>query len=285
MLKAKDKSGLYRILSWGCGVQSTTLAAMSALGEIEPLDVILTSDLGWERRRTVEVRDWYVDWLRERGLYVEVIQAGDIRLQGADEHVHIPFWTSDGGPLLRQCTRHFKIRPIRRRVRELLGYPASIPPSPPAGSVEQWIGFSLDEWERIKVSGVQYMVNRFPLVERKMLREDCKNWLRDRGLPVPVKSSCVGCPYRSSSEWLEMREQDPGEFAEAVVFDEQNRCNPLAERGASTADELYIWKDARTQRPGPLVTADLELAAAVEKDREKDGFQIPLMLCGGPCGT
>jgi hypothetical protein len=264
----------FRALSWGCGLQSTALAVMSALGDLPRLDLVLHADLGWERKRTVEVREFYTAWLRERGLRVEILDVGDIRELGAKEHVHMPFWTSDGGPLQRQCTREFKVRPAKRRIREILGYHPSRPPAPPAGAVEQWIGISLDEWERMKDSGVQFIRNRWPLIELRMSRNDCADYLEAQGLPVPVKSACVGCPYRRASEWLEMRGEAPEEFEEAVAFDEVNRCNPLAERGASTADELFIYADSRSG-PAPLAEADLEEAAR----REREGKQLPLVMC------
>ncbi len=262
----------YRVLSWGCGLQSTTLLAMSALGEIDPLDVAIHIDLHWEKRRTIQTRDWYTAWARERGVRVEIIDAGDIHALGAAEHVHMPFWTATGGPLQRQCTQNFKVKPARRRIRELLGYHASKPPHPRPGAVEQWIGFSLDEWERMKASGVKFIVNRFPLIERRLTRQDCATWLRAHDLPVPVKSGCIGCPYTSASEWLDLRAHEPESWQEAVAFDEANRHNPLAKRngGNSTADALYVWQEAT-----PLAEADLEAAAR----REWRAKQLPLLMC------
>jgi len=269
---------MIRILSWGCGVQSTTLGEMSARGDLPRLDAILTSDTGWERQATYDIRDWYMARWRKMGMRVEVIAGGDVRREGAVEHVHIPFWTSDGGPLQRQCTRHFKITPIKRRSRELAGYHATLPPHPPPGIIETWLGISLDEYTRMKHSHVKFITHRYPLVGLRIDRQDCIEWLKERGLPVPVKSACIGCPYRRASEWLEMRKQAPEEFAAAVAFDEENRHNPLAERGGSTADELYVWKD------GPLVSADLELAA--KHERVTYGFQAPMFVCeSGYCWT
>jgi hypothetical protein len=270
----------FRVLSWGCGLQSTTLAAMSALGEIDCLDAILTADTGWERQVTYQMRDWYIEWLRGRGMRVEVIQTGNIHIQIV--HGHIPFWTADGGPLRRQCTRHFKIRPIRRRIRELLGYDPSKSPHPPPQSVETWLGITVDEYTRAKKSDVQYIVNRWPLLELRMHREDCANWLEDHGLPVPPKSACVCCPYRRASEWIEMRAADPEEFQAAVEFDEANRNNPLGERAGITADELYIWHTS-TGGPEPLAEADLEFEAA--KERRRYAIQLPMFACeSGYCG-
>ena len=261
-----------RVLSWGCGVQSTTLGEMSAQGILDPLDAIITADTGWERQATYTAREFYTERWRSMGLRVEIVSAGDIRREGAVEHIHLPFWTSDGGPLRRQCTRHFKITPVKRMARQVAGYHATQPPHPQPETIEQWLGISLDEWPRAKPSRVKFIRHRWPLLEQKMARQDCVAWLAKQGLPVPVKSACVCCPYRQASSWLEMKAEAPGEFADAVRFDEENRHNPLAERGTSTADELYIWKEAT-----PLATADLEFWAS--RERAKYGTQLPMMLC------
>lgn len=259
-----------RALSWGCGTQSTALAVMSALGELDPLDVVITADTGWESRRTYEIRDFYTEWLRERGIRVEIVSAGNVREQGAEEHIHIPFFTADGGPLRRQCTKNFKIVPVKRRLRELAGYHATKPPHPPADTIEMWLGISWDEFQRMKASRVQFIAHRWPLLERKMTRNACIDYLDGLGLPIPPKSACIGCPYRSASEWLDMRERAPEEWAEVVKFDEANRHNPLAERGNSTADQLYVYKHCE-----PLADADLEADAK----RERIGTQPPLLVC------
>lgn len=258
-----------RILSWGCGVQSTTLAVMSALGDADPLDAVITADTHWERAATYQARSFYAGWLRDRGVRVEIVSGGDVRKEGAEQHIHVPFWTSDGGPLRRQCTRHFKIMPIRRRIRELIGYHPTTPPHPPVDSVELWLGISLDEFTRMKPSRVQFIRHRWPLIERRMTLNDCVEYLEGHDLPVPVKSACIGCPYRSASEWLEIKRGSPAEWEQATAFDEAHRNNPLARRGGSTADQLYIYKY------GPLAGANLEADAT----RERQGKQLPLMLC------
>ena len=259
----------FRTISWGCGVQSTALAVMSALGDLEPVDVVITADTGWEQQRTYEIREFYAKWLRDRGQQVEIIAGGDIRQAGALAHIHIPFWTSDGGPLQRQCTREFKIRPIRRRVREVLGFHPTRPPHPKPGSIEMWIGISLDEYTRIKDSRVKFIRHRWPLIEKRLTRNHCLDYLAKHGLPTPISSACVCCPYRSASNWLEMKANAPDEFAAAIAFDEAIRHNPLADRGGSSSDELYLYKHAM-----PLAAADLVADAA----RERRGKQLPLCL-------
>ena len=266
----------FRVLSWGCGAPSTTLGVLSALGELEPLDLIITSDTGWERQATYDARDWYAAWFRERGIRVELIDGGDVRL-GDSGSYHVPFWTETGGPLRRQCTREYKIRPIRRKVREILGYLPSKPPAPAAGAVEQWLGYTWDEVGRMRENDVAFQVNRYPLIEKRMTRDDCVRFLASHDLPVPVKSACVFCPFRRASEYLEMQRDAPEEWMVAVEFDEENRDNAYADRG-SNADRLYIYKSRMV--PTPL--KDANLVADAERERNK---QMMLPMCDGPCMT
>jgi len=251
-------------------------AAFDRSAILAPVDAIITADTGWERRATYDIRDWYTQRWQSMGLRVEIVSAGDIRHLGAIEHIHMPFWTNSGGPLQRQCTPHFKITPVKRAMRKVAGYHPTKPPHPKPKEFELWLGISLDEWHRAKRNPPAFLQERWPLLELTMTREDCIKWLKQRDLPVPVKSACIGCPYRRASEWLTIRDEAPDEFAGAVAFDEGIRENPLAERGPSTADRLYLYKSG--DGPEPLVSADLERDAARER-RIANAIQIPMMLC------
>lgn len=121
-------------------------------------------------------------------------------------------------PLRRKCTAHYKIDPIDRKVRELLG----VEPGrrvPKSAVVEKWLGISTDEATRIKPSGRPWMVNRYPLIERGLSRRDCLEWLGAHGFPEPPKSACIGCPYRSDAAWIAMRERERAEFEDAIAFE------------------------------------------------------------------
>jgi hypothetical protein len=267
-----------RFLSWGCGLQSTVIGEMSACGDL-PKCTIIHADTGWERQATIEIREFYADRWRKAGLDVHIIGGLDIRAQGALEHVHMPFWTDTGAPMRRQCTRHFKLTPIKRLVRECLGFDTNKPPHPKPGSAIIWLGITVDEWVRAKPSRIKFMENRYPLLVARMHRADCADWLQSRDLPVPIKSACVGCPYRRASEWIDMRDNAPGEWKKAVEFDMLHRNNPLAERGASTADELYLYREAV-----PLSEANLE--ADAKHERQHYGTQLPMFACeSGFCGV
>ena len=176
-----------RVLSLGAGVQSTTLALMAAHGEIGPMpDCAIFADTGWEPRAVRE----HLAWLMSPNVLpfpVHIVSAGDIRADllraGAGERwASIPAFTRtvkrrhvEIGMIRRQCTKDYKIVPIRRKVRELIGLTRRRSPDHPV--VEQWIGISLDELIRMKPSFEAWQVNRWPLFEQRLSRHDCLRWL------------------------------------------------------------------------------------------------------------
>ena len=59
-----------RVISLGWGVQSFALAAMSALGELPPVDAAIHADTTHERRETYEFAATWTPWLEARGVHV-----------------------------------------------------------------------------------------------------------------------------------------------------------------------------------------------------------------------
>ncbi|MBD0748110.1 hypothetical protein BG418_04965 [Streptomyces sp. CBMA152] len=118
----------------------------------------------------------------------------------------------------RQCTGEYKIKPIKKKVRELLGFP--YPARIPRGTfVEQWVGISTDEFHRAKDSDVKYMRNRHPLIDMGWSRSDCIRYLTTLGLADTPKSSCLGCPFHGNAQWRSIRDASPDEWADVVEFD------------------------------------------------------------------
>lgn len=143
---------LLRCISLGAGVQSTTMALMAAAGEISPMpDCAIFADTGWEPREVYA----HLERL-EKALPFPVyrVNNGNIRESiqkqaGTKEgrFASVPWWTMgpDGRRALgrRQCTKEFKLVPIARKQRELVG--AKPRQRLPIGAVEVWIGISVDE--------------------------------------------------------------------------------------------------------------------------------------------
>ncbi|WP_261614165.1 hypothetical protein [Microbaculum marinisediminis] len=178
--------------------------------------------------------------------------------------VSAPFFTENGGQGRRQCTREYKIEPLERMQRELLGYKSRqrIPP----GSAEVWIGISTDEVVRAGAAFTRWTVNRYPLLEMRMSRGDCIEWLKRHGYPVPPKSACIFCPYRTNAEWRWLRDNDPDSFADAVEIDRLIRDTP----GKKHREFLHADRV-------PLGDVDLSTA----EERGQGSF---LNECEGFCG-
>lgn len=214
-----------KILSLGWGVQSFTLAAMVALGELEPLDFAIHADTTWERKATYEFAKRWTPWLEERGVRVVTVRDANQAAAVTTLKTDIPAFTVDKandmeGQLRRQCTGRWKITPMRRYISDELQR-RDLGKTP--GVVEQWLGISEDEWYRAKDSDVKYITHRYPLLERGMRRGDCVTWLERNVLEVPGKSACVFCPYHNRQAWADMKRNEPEDWAVAVSIDLQIR--------------------------------------------------------------
>ncbi|MDH6111328.1 hypothetical protein P3T36_003351 [Kitasatospora sp. MAP12-15] len=220
-----------RTLSLGAGVQSSTLLLLSALGELPKIDYAIFSDTGWEPEKVYRHLDRVErEIARPAGIPILRVSSGNIRndaLDPAHRFASMPLYilNRDGTPGMtrRQCTSEYKIKPIKREVRRLLGYPH--PVRVPRGVfAEQWIGISTDEFHRAKDADVKYTRNRFPLIELGLSRGDCLGLLAEHGLESTPKSSCLGCPFHGNAQWRAIRDESPEEWEDVVAFDRAIRA-------------------------------------------------------------
>ena len=224
-----------RVLSLGAGVQSTTLALMAAHGEIRPMpDVAIFADTGWEPAAIYRHLDWLETQLpfpvrRVKRVGLDLGEhAIDIAHNDVTRTASPPWYTkfsgpkAEGGFLPRQCSKEFKVRVIIKEVRAMLGLaPGERGPKDPA--VEQWLGISTDEMQRMKDAEVKWIKHRFPLIENGISRRDCLRWMSERGYPEPAKSSCIFCPYRGDQQWRDLRDNAPDDWSRVVQFDREVR--------------------------------------------------------------
>lgn len=263
-----------RVLSLGAGVQSTTLALMSAHGDLEPLDAAIFADTQAEPAAVYE----HLTWLRSENVLpfpVFVVSRGNLAEDGlviktskrsgkTYQKNLIPLFMKnpDGskGILGRKCTSEYKIREIYKEVRRIAG---RLP-------IEQWIGISTDEAHRMKPSRYAQVTNRHPLIEKRMSRGDCLEWLKRHDYPTPPKSACVFCPYHSDYQWRRLRDEEPKAFAAAVAW--ERRCQE-----ANTRDEAAKGKPFLHASLVPLDEVDFSFA-----DRQLDLWGNE---CEGMCGV
>lgn len=257
------------VLSLGWGVQSWALAAMSALGVLPPVHAAIHADTGHERHETYQFARRWTPWLEEHGVPVVTVRGGRpiLGLEQNDSYTSIPAHTTwaDGRPsgmLRRQCTGDWKITPMRRWCAAELKR-RGLAKAP--GVVEKWLGITLDEIDRTKASsGVKYVSLAYPFItmlDRPWRRGDVIRWLTDNGLEVPVKSSCVFCPYHDRATWREIQRSGNGDWEKALCVDRAIRdkrpdhlCYLTAERkpldecdfrGPEDHGQLALWQDKR----------------------------------------
>lgn len=155
----------------------------------------------------------------------------------------------DTAMLRRQCTSDYKIRPITKLVKKLTGCNFKNPAT-------QWIGISIDEIQRMKPPRVKYLKFRYPLVEMKIGRAQCVQWMKDNGFPEPTRSSCIGCPFHDDEEWKSLT---PEEFEDACQFDEAKRESGMTHPKTDKvyfSNRVYLHRSMQPLRERPFKEKD-----------------------------
>jgi len=269
---------MLHVISLGAGVQSSTMALMAAHGEITPMpDCAIFADTGWEPAHVYEWLERLEQWLP---FPVHHVSNGDLRADqigalvragSGERSASLPYFTSNEGAaregrLRRQCTKEYKIWPIEGFIRRQLLRLEPRQRAPRVPAITQWRGISADEAHRMKPSGEKWMIVRYPLaMEKGMSRGDCLAWLMRNGYPQPQRSACIGCPYHSDHEWLDMRDNRPGEWNDAVAFD-----NAIRKHGGMRG-ETYLHRSC----------------VPLERVEFKADWQIDMFgnECEGMCGV
>jgi hypothetical protein len=208
------------VISYGGGVQSTALVVLAMQRGWQIDEVVHVDLLDAESPATREYVEYFRRWLREthqrditlltRDLY------GDMLTNPA--FTPAPWRAADGSFMLkRQCTRQYKVEPIRRYLYDRYK----------REQIRLMLGISVDEFHRMRESGAKRIENVYPLVDERLTRQDCRAILERAGLTPPPKSSCWFCPYRSAHSQAELLKQYPTlrEKAEELGDADQRRAS------------------------------------------------------------
>lgn len=274
----------WNVISLGAGVQSSTMALMASRGELLGIEVdfAIFADTQDESKKVYEWLDWLEKQLSfpvyrvtkgklsERALEMRITADGRVFPK-----VSIPFHvlTADGKRSMvthRNCTSDFKIKPILKELRSRCG----IKRGQKVPTVTSLIGISYDEMQRMKDSRDKWVVNRWPLVEMKMRRWDCIEWMRKNGYPEPPKSACVYCPFKSGDLFRQMQIEDPEAFERAVLMEKQTNARRSL-GSVSRQSEYFVYRSCK-----PLDQIDFR--SDVERGQGLFDFGDE---CDGMCGV
>ena len=277
----KEKEGMeLTILSLGAGVQSTVLALMACRGELEHQpDHIIFSDTGDESRATYKHLEWLEGIIRSSDIQYHKVTGGNIRQDVVASMVtkesikQPPFFTKgddQNGILRRKCTSQYKLDPIKKCQRKILGLKKG-QRMPKGLKIIKLLGISTDEVSRMKPSRDKWEDVHWPLIDMGMSRWSCYKWLQDNGYKVPPRSSCLICPHHSNAYWRDMKDNSPDEFSDVCEFDDKVRFGIPAVKYP-----VYLHRSCT-----PLREVDLST------DIDHGQFELDLYAgeCEGICGT
>lgn len=243
------------ILSFGGGVNTVALMIL-LLRDREPLDEAVFADTGGEVPETYHYVEFAKNYLADHGVPFQTVS----NINGHD--LYGTAWRRRVIPsaVWRWSTRDYKVRPIHRYYRSLEAH------------INQYVGIAYDEVERMKDSGVPYVTNLYPLVDRKISRAGCIEVIEEAGLAVPVKSGCFFCPFNSATRWRWLYEAHPHLYEQAVALEENSKHFP----DQRLTDQVFRKRATVTLRElRQLLGADTPLP-------ENDEAQSP---CGPECMT
>jgi hypothetical protein len=254
ILVPESRPGQLRVLNYGGGTQSTALLILAARREID-FGTALFCNVGEdsENPNTIAyVRDIAVPYAAKHDIDLHILQRVKRdgtpetllqRLQDSKRSITIPMRMSrTGAPASRNCTSDFKIEVV---IKWLKAHGAT--KDDPGVSA---IGISMDEIHRAKSHSKEpVQLLAYPLLERRMDRSDCVALIQDEGLPLPDKSACFYCPYKTLAQWKRMRQESPSLFWKSVEIEEL-----LSERAVSLGQGPVTFSDR--MKPLTVLTDD-----------------------------
>ena len=271
-----DENCLINAISLGGGVQSTVMTLMADKGMFGVIpDAAVFADTQWEPQ---EVYD-NIEWLRKQvSIPIYITTVGNLRedlikyrnILGVKGFSDVPVYVFNNDKYTmssRQCTGKYKVRPVIAKIREIAGLKYK-QRTPKGKYIAQWIGISMDEYMRVKESDVSTLKNVYPLIDSvPKTRAQCLQWFNENYPGVPLgKSSCLGCPYKGKSQWMEMYNSNKDYWNDVVEVD-----NAIRDQDSS-GNKVFL------SRNGPLK----DLPKKIESEPRMD---LLVEECEGYCWT
>lgn len=244
------------VLNLGWGLQSFTIAAMMALGEMEKCDVAISADTTWESEETYAfAREWQ-EWLFKHD--VPVLWAFD---ENAHEWINkewegtfIPAYTLNNetgkrGILDRQCTDRWKIQPIRHLLKHIVwmshlpftnwskahrysDYYADYGPD----YLYSRARFNLDEKVLLRVvENIQEKYDRIEVANQWAVDRECSQWWEKYPWPIAphprlkteAKINAAFRKWKSGKQWFRLY-MKPNTITQylGITLDEVERAKP-----------------------------------------------------------
>ena len=206
-------------LSFGGGVDSTALMLL-LLDESREFETIFVNH-GGDYPETYA----YIEYLRQQGYTITEIKP-DVSWKGHFSDIYEYFFFHKSIPFInfRICTDKFKIRPFNKYIQK----PCVV-----------YLAFDAQEKKRVRKRRVKGITYEYPLIERGLTRNDCKQLIRNHSLKIPPKSGCYFCPFQTKKEWKTLMVTHPSLFKKAVALENNSPKVGLFADGKMRLESLW----------------------------------------------
>ena len=189
-----------QIASFGCGVDSVAMVLLNP-----NYDEIIFADTGSEMPETYAYLDYFE---KKSGLKIT-------KVKSKHGKIYDYYFNKKAQPtkFMRDCTGKFKISVIRNYLRKKYGKKETF---------EMNLGIDYSEFHRMRESDVQYIKNKYPLVDQKLSREQLIEIIKSKGYEVPIKSGCFFCMFQSPKAWLNLKQTQPELWEKAKALEKNS---------------------------------------------------------------
>lgn len=234
-----------KIASFGGGTNSTAMIIKDTLNGII-YDYILFADTGSEKPYTYEHIEEFSDWLEKHN------QPRITIIKYLDKHGRVLTLYEDCikgcklpsiayGKHFKSCSVRFKIFVQERYVKNEIPEAKKIWES--GQRIKRYIGYDAGEPQRKENAkdidrANKFYENQYPLIDKyNMDRKDCIKIIEDQNIKPPKKSSCFFCPNTKKSEIVELYNDYPILFNQAVFMEEMADLTSIEGLGRT-----FSWK-------------------------------------------
>lgn len=292
----------YHVLSLGAGVNSTALLHYIVDHDM-PLDEVIFADTGGERPATYAyLQSTIIPFLKDRKIPFTIVRNKGLTLyERCMNGKYLP------DRQYRWQTRDFKIRPIHRYLRpkgRVLCY-VGIAYDEIERMKQAWVecltcGKLHRQWtcavcgkahskkkEKANAYGHPYqkipmeydhvvdpwLVNSWPLIDKRITRQGCENIITMHGWKVPPKSGCFFCPLQPLAQWYWTWKNEPEQYAAAMRLEKNCKIYPvftLVDGGLEALAERFKREDAERAKKEAVYGRQVVLFS--EKELECSGY-------------
>ena len=195
------------VLSFGDGVNTVALLILCW----REYDFVIFADTGSEKKSTYRyIEEYIIPFCETHGIQFVMVQENEILEEYMKRSGRLP------AIMNRFCTKNYKVAPIQRFYRKVLG-------ATNKHQVVEHIGFTVNEAKRIgRFAGKKYIDRQYPLLDRKITRDGCVKIIQDEGWPIPPKSACDHCFLQTKHAIRQVAAEDPERFQEIIKLEESS---------------------------------------------------------------